>query len=104
MTTARRQRDFVRLVVIEPTFDHYKDTGCVESPTCLVCPMEKCRHDDPAWYHKELRKRRYAKMAAVADSLMQKMSVTQAVVETADQFGVADRTIWRALKHRDDGT
>ena len=25
--------------------DYYKDTGCDEYPSCLNCPLEKCKYD-----------------------------------------------------------
>lgn len=28
-------------------YEHYKDTGCKYSPSCLVCPLAQCVHDVP---------------------------------------------------------
>jgi len=37
------------------TFDHYPaDTGCEVSPTCLHCPLEECRYDNPIYFNKWL--------------------------------------------------
>lgn len=27
---------------------HYQDTGCDWHPSCLNCPLVRCRYDDPA--------------------------------------------------------
>jgi hypothetical protein len=34
--------------------DHvgYQDTGCVLSPSCLRCPLERCRYDQPGGVRK----------------------------------------------------
>ena len=26
------------------------DAGCEVSPSCLNCPLSRCKHDDPKWY------------------------------------------------------
>lgn len=36
----------VRLTAL-PEFTPYHDTGCDLAPSCLSCPLVRCRYDDP---------------------------------------------------------
>ena len=33
-------------------WNQYPDRGCEAAPRCLLCPLERCRYDDPAAYQR----------------------------------------------------
>jgi hypothetical protein len=46
MTTTQRPH----MTIDSPQYDyarHYRDTGCEHSPTCLSCPLARCKYDRP---------------------------------------------------------
>jgi hypothetical protein len=75
-----------------PEFYRYEDTGCEVSPSCLHCPLPRCKYDDPAWYQKH---RRLAKDLKVL-TIMQLEDLT--VEEAAERFSVTVRTIFRIMR------
>ena len=75
-----------------PEFYQYEDTGCEVSPSCLHCPLPRCKYDDPIWYQKH---RRLAKDLKVL-TIMQLEDLT--VEEAAERFSVAVRTIFRIMR------
>ena len=74
---------------------YYKDTGCSIAPSCLKCPLPRCRYDLPiipsATVH---RLARDAKVLAG----MEQYDLT--VEEAAERYGLAQRTIFR-IKERE---
>ncbi len=75
-----------------PEFYQYEDTGCEVSPSCLHCPLPRCKYDDPIWYQKH---RRLAKDLKVL-TIMQLEDLT--VEEAAARFSVTVRTIFRIMR------
>lgn len=73
-------------------FDHYADTGCEASDSCLDCPLPQCKYDDPAWYQ---RNRRLTRDFRIIHT-MQQESLT--IEETAQRFAVTPRTIFRIMQ------
>lgn len=72
-------------------FEHYPDSGCQASPSCLSCPLPVCKHDDP-----------YALQRSITAAL--DLKVWQAVkqdglsIEDAmERFQVTERTVYRKL-------
>ncbi len=76
-----------------PEYYHYEDTGCEVSPSCLTCPLPRCKYDDPVWYQKH---RRMARDLEVWTT-MQAEGLT--ADEAANRFSVTVRTIFRIM-HR----
>ncbi len=77
-----------------PEYTSYADNGCNLYPSCLTCPLPKCRYDDPGGASAMLRTGRDASIARLADQ-------AGTTVDTlARQFGVSRRTIFRVLHNR----
>ena len=82
----------------EPVLDglpeqmHYADTGCEVAISCLGCPLEKCKFDDPAWYQALRRQGRDEQL------LTAYQQEGMSVFEVAGRFSVSPRTVHRALR------
>ena len=74
-----------------PEFTSYQDNGCDLSPSCLKCPLPRCRYDDPGWV---LREQRSSRDVAILQ-MRAKQALT--VEELAERFGVSTRTVHRAI-------
>ena len=70
----------------------YRDDGCQVSPSCLHCPLPKCKYDDPGWYQRQLRQRR--DLAIRRARRAQGLTVPQ----LSQLFGVSQRTVFRAIQ------
>ncbi|MBI2856395.1 MAG: helix-turn-helix domain-containing protein [Chloroflexi bacterium] len=79
--------------IIDALPEHYpyKDDGCDISPSCLRCPLPRCKYDDPVAYYRELREGRDQEVVRVRH--IQGKTVPQ----LARRFGVSQRTIHRIL-------
>ena len=75
-----------------PELTSYRDMGCDIHPTCLTCPLPRCRYDEPGWQQREERQQRDVELLQV--QLRHSMSVE----ELATHFGVSSRTVHRILK------
>ena len=75
-----------------PEFIPYKDDGCDISPSCLQCPLPKCRYDDPGWFRREVKAKRDQEVLKMRDE--ERLGPSQ----LAARFGVSRRTIHRILK------
>ncbi len=84
----RRSRDFDTL----PELTAYRDEGCEVSPTCLECPLPRCKFDDPDWYR---RLRLASRDARVLEALR---TERDRPAELARRFGVSVRTVQRIMK------
>ena len=74
-----------------PEHYHYRDTGCNVSPSCLSCPLPRCKYDDPAEYHRVQYEQRFRQILQV------QRSGNQSAAMLARQFGLSVRTMQRAL-------
>ncbi len=74
-----------------PESTQYRDEGCDISPSCLRCPLPRCRYDDPGWLRREAKARR--------DQEVLRMQGAEGLgpMELAARFGVSRRTIHRIL-------
>ena len=81
-----------------PEFTAFRDQGCDLHPSCLSCPLPRCRYDDPGWLQREERGQRDAEIlrARIAESLP--------VALLAARFGVSTRTVHRVIKRADIDT
>lgn len=73
-----------------PEQSAYVDSGCELAPTCLDCPLPKCKYDDPHWRQRNDLKTRDARIVE-----LRKAGFT--VKEVAKEIGVSDRTAYRVL-------
>jgi Homeodomain-like domain len=81
-----------------PEYVDYRDSGCDLYPSCLRCPLPRCRYDDPGGAQAMLRTGRDASIQQMArrDGL--------SVDDLARMFGVSRRTVFRVLsKGREAG-
>ncbi len=88
--TVNPQVDVIQEVV-DSEYYHYEDTGCEVTSSCLVCPLSRCRYDDPAWYQ---RLRRAAKDMRVWRAVESEGLTAE---EAAVKFSVTERTIFRMI-------
>ena len=80
------------LVDVVPEHFPYRDDGCQVSPSCLRCPLPRCKYDDPGWLQREKRRER-------DDEVMTTMGQQNlSVSEAAARFDISQRTIFRILR------
>jgi len=66
----------------------YRDEGCDLFPSCLHCPLARCRHDEPGRHAgKELRN----------DEIRRLHAAGMGVTGLAQRFKVSRRTVYRAI-------
>jgi hypothetical protein len=70
----------------------YADTGCDLYPSCLRCPLPRCRYDEPGGAGGILRTGRDAAILRLADH------DGMAVDRIAEMFGLSRRTVFRVLR------
>lgn len=75
-----------------PEYMDYRDTGCDLYPSCLRCPLPRCRYEDPGGAAAMLRGGRDASIARL--HTQDGMSVDR----LAEMFGLSRRTIFRVLR------
>lgn len=75
-----------------PEHTDYSDTGCDLYPSCLNCPLPRCRYEDPGGAAAMLRVGRNASIVRLAQE--DGMSVD----ELSAAFGLSRRTIFRVLR------
>jgi len=75
-----------------PEMDMFRDNGCSSHPSCLTCPLPRCRYDDPGWLQREERENRDAEVLRL--KVRHQLSVDQ----LANKFGVSTRTVHRILR------
>jgi AraC-like DNA-binding protein len=69
---------------------NYRDTGCDVSPSCLRCPLPRCKFDS-AW--EQWRERIDARNATLAELYARGLSVA----EIAERSGLSVRSVYRAV-------
>ncbi len=80
-----------------PEYTEYADSGCDLYPSCLACPLPRCRYDDPGGAAAMLRGGRDAtilRLAARGDVSVERL---------AEMFGLSRRTIFRVLRRGRNG-
>ena len=70
----------------------YRDNGCEVSPSCLRCPLPKCKYDEPGWLSRARRANRDKEVLTVR----RKERLT--VLELAHRFHISQRTVHRILR------
>jgi len=77
-----------------PEHTHYADTGCDLHPSCLTCPLVRCRYDEPGGLKQLLSTQRDERIRRLV------RQEGQSVDAVAQQFGLSRRTIFRSLARR----
>ena len=75
-----------------PEYTEYADTGCDFYPSCLYCPLPKCRFDERGGAAAMLRGGRDAAILRLASH------GDLTVEQLAAMFGLSRRTIFRVLR------
>ena len=76
-----------------PEFTRYRDDGCDVHPSCLTCPLPRCRYEEPGGLR--------ALLNAYRDEQIVRLKLSGMAVEhLADRFGVSRRTVFRVLGAR----
>ncbi|HEY49574.1 MAG TPA: helix-turn-helix domain-containing protein [Dehalococcoidia bacterium] len=78
-----------------PDYVVYHDEGCALFPSCLNCPLPRCRYDEPA---EGGEGRRPSKMLRDEELLRQHREAGKSVAELAELFGVSRRTVQRIIR------
>jgi hypothetical protein len=74
-----------------PEHTHYADTGCDLHPSCLTCPLVRCRYDEPGGARKLVSDERDQRIVRLQRE-------EQLPVDTiARRFGISRRTVFRVL-------
>ena len=75
-----------------PDYSEYRDQGCDLSPSCLRCPLPKCRHD------KQEGGRRVSKRLRDLEIFRQRTASGRSISEMATEFDLSKRTIQRIIR------
>lgn len=75
-----------------PEHTDYSDKGCDLFPSCLNCPLPRCRYEEPGGAAALMRSGRDASIIRMAD--VEGLSVDA----LAQMFGLSRRTIFRVLR------
>lgn len=81
-----------------PEHTLFRDDGCQVSPSCLRCPLPRCKYDgEPGWYHRERRSTRDEEIRRLRRLGLHPQ-------EIARRHDVTVRTVYRALQKRGQET
>jgi hypothetical protein len=76
-----------------PEFTRYHDDGCDVSPSCLTCPLPRCRYEQPGGLRVLFNEAR-------DDDIIELRARGASAAELAGRFGVSRRTVFRVLERR----
>lgn len=76
-----------------PEFTRYRDSGCDVSPSCLTCPLPRCRYEEPGGLRALLNKTR-------DQQIVSQRANGVPVAELATRFSVSRRTVFRVLGNK----
>lgn len=79
-----------------PEHLEYRDGGCDLSPTCLRCPLVRCRYDEPGGARALLQTPRDA-------ALRRRRQEGVPIDALAAEFKLSRRSVFRVLAHGRDG-
>jgi hypothetical protein len=74
-----------------PENTRYVDDGCEVSPSCLNCPLPRCKYDEPGWTDVENRQQR-------DDEIFELRKKGVPVRDLARRFRVSTRTVHRVVQ------
>ena len=75
-----------------PEFTRYRDQGCDFHPSCLTCPLPRCRYDEPGGVRALLN------LGRDREILHLRRRQGLAVDMLAQRYGVSRRTVFRILQ------
>jgi hypothetical protein len=75
-----------------PEHASYRDTGCELAPSCLRCPLERCKYDEPGGARRLLTEVRDREIVVLRRRHAAPISML------ADHYGLTRRSIFRILK------
>jgi len=75
-----------------PEFTRYRDEGCDYHPSCLTCPLPRCRYDEPGGVRALLN------LGRDREILHLRRRQGLAVETLARRYGVSRRTVFRILQ------
>lgn len=97
MTTAIRTR--LPLVDRKDLDVIYPDNGCTIAPSCLNCPLPRCRYDTTkADLEAAMRRRDAAVMNDYRTALARRIKHEAIIPAIAARHGVSKRTVHRAIE------
>jgi hypothetical protein len=73
-----------------PEYLDYRDGGCDLAPSCLRCPLERCRYDEPGGARRLLTDAR-------DEALCRRRRDGIAIDALAREFGISRRSVFRVL-------
>jgi hypothetical protein len=73
-----------------PEYLAFRDMGCDLSPTCLRCPLERCRYDEPGGAARLMRGSRDG-------AVCERRAEGAAIEKLATEFGLSRRSVFRIL-------
>ena len=79
-----------------PEHAEYRDEGCDLSPSCLACPLARCRYDEPGGARTILRRERDAELLRLS-------SESVPLQDIAARCHVSRRTVHRVLARASRG-
>jgi len=68
----------------------FRDGGCELAPSCLRCPLARCRYDEPGGAQALLRGPR-------DDAVQRRRAEGVAIDALAEEFGISRRSVFRIL-------
>jgi len=78
-----------------PEETRYRDDGCAVSPSCLSCPLARCRYDDNRTLRAILNEPRDQRILDLKERGVP-------ATELSARFGISKRTIFRILENSAD--
>ncbi len=73
-----------------PEHTRYRDDGCQVSPSCLTCPLSRCRYEEPGGLRALLNQHRDRQIVRLRTEGV-------GVEDLALRFGISRRTVFRVL-------
>jgi len=77
-----------------PEFTRYRDEGCDFHPSCLTCPLPRCRYDEPGGVRALLN------LGRDREILHLRRRQGLAVDTLAQRYGISRRTVFRILQRK----
>jgi len=81
-----------------PEDTNYRDTGCELAPSCLNCPLPRCKYDVPR------SARRLGNFARDREIAVLRRKHAVPVEAIAATFGLSRRQVYRVLRHAEPRT
>ena len=76
------------------THNHFEDTGCESAPSCLQCPFDLCKYDNPSHSHDTRMERNREIKVMIKES---QLPFDAAVLEASKEHRLKERQILRIL-------